>query len=182
MKADAFFNTVRDALHKDFLCQQQGSFLEHVEVHHDNSTSKFRLKCGAKMVAFSLDKKAKNPFPILNAGFNKRNDLTLICLTSDGKPLVFVIECKNSERPGDAQIQIEAGIAFCEYLFKILLFTHGLKLVPRFFGVAVFRPRQPPKGQTRPTFVRQGNHNILRAEWHVDVDLPVSELIRAVEN
>lgn len=180
MKADEFFNTVREALHPDFLCQPQSGFIEHVEVHHDNSTSKFRLKHTAKTVAFSLDKNGKNPFPILNAGLDKRNDLTLICLGSDGIPLVFVIECKNSVRPGEAQIQIEAGVAFCEYFFKILLFAHGMKLKPRFFGVAVYRPKQPPKGQTRPTFVHQGNHNILRADWHVDVDLPVSELIRAV--
>ena len=70
MQADEFFNIVRDSIHPDFLCQQQGAFIEHIEVHHDNSTSKFRLQCGAKMVAFSLDKKGKNPFPILNAGLN----------------------------------------------------------------------------------------------------------------
>lgn len=133
------------------------------------------------MVAFSLDTRNRNPFPILAPGLNARNDLTVVCLAQDGTPLIFVIECKSSGRPGDAQHQIECGIEFCKYLFELIVFCHGIKLEPRYFGVAAYRPANPPKGTTRPSFVRQGKHGLLRAEWSIDVELPLSELIRAAK-
>lgn len=181
MTSEEFFNTVRDAINPDFHCQAHGGKLEHIEQHHDGSTSSFCLKPSGKMVAFSLDKKGKDPFPILAPGLNSRNDLTVVCLGSDGTALVFVIECKNSGNPGNAQHQIECGIAFCEYLFKVMLFTHGAKVAPRYFGVAAYRPATPLKGTTRPKFVDQGKHGVLRAEWPIAVALPLAELIRAAE-
>ncbi len=181
MTAEEFFNALESAIHPDFICRAHGGYLEHEEIHRDGSISRFRLKPSAKQFAFSLDKRGKDPFPIVAAGFNARNDLTVICLQSDGTPLLFVIECKGSLRPRDAQHQIDCGIAFGEYLFKLVRFQHGLRLTPRCFGVAAYRPKSPPKGLTRPSFIRQGHGSNWRAEWHIDVDLPVSELVRAVE-
>ncbi len=181
MTAEEFFNALESAIHPDFICRAHGGYLEHEETHHDGTVSRFRLKPSVKHLAFSLDKRGKDPFPIVAAGFNARNDLTVICLKSDGTPLLFAIECKASESPGNAQHQIECGIAFGEYLFKLIRFQHGLRLKPHCFGVAAYRPKSAQKGTTRPSFVRQGKGNVLRAEWHIDVDLPVSELVRAVE-
>lgn len=181
MEDEDFFNTVRDAIHEDFHCNPSSGKLEHVEHHHDGSTSQFSLIPSAKMVAFSLDKKGKNPFGILAPGLDAKNDLTIVCLGTKGQVLVFVIECKNAKDQRKAQHQIEAGIAFCEYLFKIILFNHGKTIVPRCFGVVVFRPKFAPKGTTRPKFVKQGEHGVHRAEWHIDVALPLKELILAAE-
>jgi len=133
------------------------------------------------MVAFSLDKRGKEPFGILAPGLDSKNDLTLVCLDANKRPLVFVIECKNSGSIGNAQHQIECGIAFCKYLFQLIVFVHDIKMTPRFFGVAVYRPKFPPKGTTRPQFVTVGQNGILRATWHLDVELPLTELIRAAE-
>jgi len=181
MTDDEFFKTVESAIHPDFVCRAHGGYLVHEEKHHDGSTSRFRLKPSAKMVAFSLDKRGKNPFQILAPGLDARNDLTVICLGAGGVPLLFAIECKGVESTGRAQHQIECGIAFGEYLFHLIRFPHGQRRKPRCFGVAAFRPKSPPKGTTRPNFVRQGKGDVLRANWHIDVDLPVSELIRATE-
>lgn len=180
MTSNDFFNTVRDAIQTDFLCVAHAGLLEHNETHHDGSRSRFRLKASAPHVAFSLDKPSLNPFMVLAPGLNSRNDLTVLCLGADGVPLVFVIECKNSPSPGDAQHQIGCGIAFCEYLFKLVRFRHGIQVEPRYFGVAAYRPKSPPKGLTRPKFVRQGSHGgLMRADWSVNVDLPWTELVRA---
>lgn len=181
MTDEGFFNTLESAIHPDFICRAHGGYLEHEEEHHDGTVSRFRLKPSVKLVAFSLDKRGKNPFPVVAAGLNARNDLTIICLGSDGVPLLFAIECKASESPGQAQHQIECGIAFGEYLFELIRFSHGLSLRPRCFGVAAYRPKNPPKGTTRPSFIKQGRGKVLRADWSIDVDLPVAELIRSVE-
>lgn len=181
MTDDEFFNAVERAIHPDFVCRAHGGYLVHEEIHHDGSTSRFRLKPSAKMVAFSLDTRGRNPFPVVAAGMNARNDLTVICLGADASPLLFAIECKASESPGHAQYQIECGIAFGEYLFKLIRFSHGHALKPRCFGVAAYRPKSPLKGTTRPSFIKQGKGNMLRADWSIDVDLPISELIRAAE-
>ena len=183
MTSEEFFNTVRDAIQADFRCVAHAGHLEHNEIHHDGSTSQFRLKASVPHVAFSLDKSGLDPFKVLAPGLNSRNDLTVVCLSADGVPLVFVMECKNSINPGHAQHQIGCGIAFCEYLFQILRLRDGLKYNAKYFGVAAYRPKSPPKGETRPKFVRQGNHaGLLRADWLVDVVLPLSELVRATEN
>ncbi|MBL8473921.1 MAG: hypothetical protein KF778_06610 [Rhodocyclaceae bacterium] len=181
MTDEEFFNIVERAIHPDFLCRAHGGYLVHAESHHDGSTSRFRLKASAKMVAFSLDKRGENPFPVVAAGMNARNDLTVICRGTDASPLLFAIECKASENPRRAQYQIECGIAFGEYLFKLIRFSHGHALTPRCFGVAAYRPKSPPKGTTRPSFFKQGKGNTLRANWPIDVDLPISELIRAAQ-
>jgi len=182
MTPDEFFNTVRDAIHSDFHCVAHAGHLEHKETHHDGSTSQFRLKASVRHVAFSLDKHGLNPFMVLAPGLNSRNDLTVVCLGADGVPVVFVIECKNSPSPGDAQHQIGCGMAFCEYLFQLVRLRHGIQVKARYFGVAAYRPKSSPKGLTRPKFVRQGNHGgLLRADWFVDVVLPLTELVRATQ-
>ncbi|MDP2831960.1 MAG: hypothetical protein Q8Q28_01415 [Pseudomonadota bacterium] len=181
MRAEDFFNTVRSAIRPDYLCTPHAGKLLHEEQHRDGTSSTFCVIPSGRMVALSLDKKGKDPFPILAPGLNSRNDLTIICLGQSGKPLVFVIECKNSANPGDAQHQMECGKAFCEYLFKLILFQHGTKVSPDYFGVAVYLPKSPPKGLTRPKFIQVGLHSLMRAEWHLAVDLPLSELIRAAE-
>lgn len=180
--ADAFFNTVRDAIAPSFRKTAHAGELEHIEHHHDGSRSTFRLRASAKHVAFSLDHPGQDPFPVLAAGLNSRNDLTVICLSPAGVPLVFVIECKNSPSPGDAQHQIECGIAFCKYMFDLALRDLDVDAGDvRYFGVVAYRPKFPPKGVTRPLFVRQGKGNILRTDWYVDVVLPLAELIRSTE-
>ncbi len=175
-----FFNTVRDAIAKEFLKTAHAGVLEHQEYHHDGSTSTFRLKASAPHVAFTLDPASKkNPFSILAPGFNARNDLTVVCLDNRGRPLVFIIECKNSSSAGNAQHQIECGMAFCKYLFNLLRFGHGQIVEPRLFGVVAYRPKSSPKGNTRPCFIKPGQNRILRADWAVHVELPLLELIRA---
>lgn len=185
MTHDEFFNTVRDAIDPKFHCAAQASFLVHQETHHDGSSSRFRLNASAPHVAFSLDKHRLNPFEVLAPGLNSRNDLTVCCLDPNGTPLVFVIECKNSPSPGDAQHQIGCGIAFCKYLFQLIRFRHGLQVEPRYFGVAVYRTRNPAKGLTRPSpikFIQQGKDGgFLRADCSTDVDLPLTALIRATQ-
>lgn len=180
MTPEVFFNTVRDAIAQDFLRTAHSGVLEHQEHHHDGSISTFRLIPSARHVAFTLDPTSKqNPFPILAPGLNARNDLTIVCLDSHGRPLIFIVECKNSSSAGNAQHQIECGMAFCKYLFSLLRFGHGQIVEPRLFGVVAYRPKSLPKGRTRPCFIEQGQNSILRADWAVDVDLPLSELIRA---
>lgn len=183
MTQDEFFNTVRDAIDPKFHCAAQAGFLEHEETHHDGSSSRFRLNASAPHVAFSLDKPRMNPFEVLAPGLNSRNDLTVCCLTPKGIPLIFVIECKNSPSPGDAQHQIGCGIAFCKYLFELVRFRHGVQAEPKYFGVAVYRTRSPIKGLTRPSpvkFINQGNHGgLMRADCTSDVVLPLTALIRA---
>jgi hypothetical protein len=185
MTPDDFFNAVRDAIDPKFHCTAHAGFLEHQETHHDGTTSRFRLKASASHVAFSLDKPALNPFMVLAPGMNSRNDLTVCCLASNGTPLVFVIECKNSPSPGDAQHQISCGIAFCKYLFELIRSRHRVQIEPKYFGVAVYRTKSPSKGLTRPgsiKFVRQGNHGgLMRADYSVELVLPLTELLRATE-
>lgn len=183
MTQDEFFNTVRDAIEFRFHCAAHAGFLEHQETHKDGITSRFRLKASAPHVAFSLDKLRMNPFEVLAPGLNSRNDLTVCCLSPNGVPLVFVIECKNSLSPGEAQHQIGCGIAFCKYLFQLIRFQHGIQVEPRYFGVAVYRTKSPAKGLTRPSpvkFVMQGKHGgLMRADCSTEVVLPLTELIRA---
>ncbi len=182
MTPEEFFNLVRDSIHSDFHCQKHGGLVTHNEVHHDGTTSKFSLRLSCKAEAFSLDKPGKDPFPIVVPGMNSRNDLTVVCLDSKGQPLVFVVECKNSGSPNNAQHQIECGMAFCEYLFKLLSVCHGKHIVPKLFGVAAYNPKSPPKGTTRPRFVSQGKLGILRAEWSIALELPLRELVQAAES
>lgn len=180
MTPNEFFNTVRDSLEPRFHCTAHSGLITHTELHANGIKSHFELKASARHIAFSLDKPGLNPFDILAPGLNSRNDLTVCCLSPKGIPLVFVIECKNSVRPGDAQHQISCGMEFCKYLFSLLRFKHGIRVEPKYFGVAAYRPKSPPKGLTRPRFIRQGgNDGLMRAEWLVDVVLPLSELIRA---
>lgn len=183
LSAAEFFNGVRDAIHPDFHAPAAAGIVAHEECHHDGSASVFKLRASAQHVAFSLDRPGKNPFLIIKSGLNARNDLTVVCLSAKGIPLVFVIECKNTGNPGKAQHQIECGMAFCDYLFKLLRFGHGICVAPRYFGVAAYRPKTPPKGTTRPKFVHQGNHGGLwRTDWSINVELPLTELIRAAED
>lgn len=183
MTQNEFFNAVRDAIDPRFHCVAKAGLIEHHETHKDRSTSVFRLKASAPHVAFSLDAPGLNPFDILAPGLNSRNDLTVCCLSEKGIPLVFVMECKNSTSPGDAQHQISCGMAFCRYLFQLVQFRHGIGVEPQYFGVAVYRTRSPLKGSTRPSlpkFVRQGNYGgLMRADCAVDVVLPLTALIRA---
>lgn len=182
MKAEDFFNTVRNAIHPDYICTPNAGRLLHEEDHHDGSKSKFCVIPSSRMAAFSLDKKGKNPFQIIAQGLNSRNDLTVICLSQTGKPMVFVFEYKNSSNPGNAQHQIECGKAFCEYLFKLISLNSNEKANPDYFGVAVYHPKSPQKGLTRPKFMQVGRHGLWRAEWSISVDLPLTELIRAAEH
>ena len=184
MKPEEFFNHVRTAIDEQFHCAVHGGQLTHKEVHHDDSESEFSIRASCKMVAFSLDKRGLNPFPILNTsekGLSAKNDLTIIC-ESGGQVYVFVIEYKNSSKPGKAQHQIECGAAFCEYLFKLLQYCHGVTIArpPRILGVAAYRPQ---KGKTTPRikFSAQGQHGILRADWLIEDTLRLSELVRAAE-
>ncbi|WP_180880408.1 hypothetical protein [Stenotrophomonas maltophilia] len=179
VSATTFFDAVAQSICSDFIVKSDRGKITHYEEHHDNTKSKFEISSNAKHVAFSLDVKGEEPFAILGPGFNTRNDFTVVCLSEEGRPLVFVVECKNSESPGDAQAQISRGIHFVEYLFDIINSVKKWQLDPRIFGVAAYRPRFPPKGTTRPKFVEVGAAKILRAEWHVGVVLPLSELIRA---
>ncbi len=188
MKPDDFFNAVREAIHVDFHRTAHNGLLTHHEQHDADTASEFSIRPTCKMVAFSLDVRGANPFPVFNAsvaGLTAKNDLTIIC-ENKGKVYVFVIEYKNSANPGNAQHQIECGMAFAEYLFKLLRYCQGLKIEPHIFGVAAYRPRRPAKGQTNPQirFSRQGLHDILRAEWIIDdaFPLPLSELVRAAES
>lgn len=182
MKTDDFFNCVRTAINDQFHCPVQGPSLTHKEIHHDGSESEFSIRASCKMVAFSLDKRGLNPFPILNtseAGLSAKNDLTIICENS-GQVYVFVIEYKNSFNPGKAQHQIECGAAFCEYLFKLIRYSYGANVTPRILGVAAYRPQ---KGKTTPRikFCEQGQHGIWRADWLIEGTLPLSELVRAAQ-
>lgn len=180
MRADEFFNVVRDAVCNDFHCLYgAGGVLEHRECHADGAVSVFRVRMSRKAVAFSLDKPGKDPFSVIPAGMNNRNDLTIVCLAKDGTPVVFVVECKNSGSPLTAQRQIECGMAFSEYLFKIIGIHRKVNLKPRIYGVVAYLPKSPPKGTTRPQFVEQGLRGILRAEWQLNVELPLNELVRA---
>jgi hypothetical protein len=181
MTDDNFFNAIRQVLNSSYLCSAEGGILKHRETHHDGSSSEFRLKVSAKMLAFSLDKAGRNPFDILAPGSNLRNDLTVVCRGKDQQPLVFVFECKNSSNTLNAQKQIEHGTAFCEYLFKLLHVNHGLHFQPRCMGVLAYRPKHPPKGTTRPQFGPVGLHGGLRADWRHDIELPLRELMRAAE-
>lgn len=182
MKRQDFFNLINEAIAPDFRKPAEAGYIVHEETHHDGRTSRFRLKASAPFVAFSMDVRGKEPLAILNAGeMRTRNDLTVICLDEQGYPLVFVLEHKNSPNIGDAQFQIECGQAFCEYLFRLLELREQRLPKPRFFGIAVYRLRHPPKGTTRPSFVPIGNMGLKRAYWDMDIDLPLTELIRAAE-
>jgi hypothetical protein len=182
MKPEEFFNCVRAAIDERFHCPAQGAFLTHTETHHDGRESSFSIRASCKMIAFSLDKRGLNPFPILNtseAGLSAKNDLTVIC-ESGGHIYVFVIEYKNAGNPGKAQHQIECGAAFCEYLFTLLRYCYDVNITPRILGVAAYRPQ---KGKTTPRikFSAQGQHGLLRANWLIENPLPLSELVRAAE-
>jgi hypothetical protein len=181
MTDDEFFNTIRDVFNPQYLCTAEGGVLKHKETHHDGSTSEFRLKTSAKLLAFSLDKPGRNPFDILAAGRNLRNDLTVVCRGRNAQPLVFVFECKRSGSPLNAQRQLEHGMAFCEYLFELVRVTHGTRFRPQCMGVVAYRPKHPPKGTTRPSFFKVDQHGMFRADWHYDVELPLRELVRAAE-
>jgi hypothetical protein len=181
MTDDEFFNPIRDVLNPHYLCVADAGVLKHRETHHDGSTSEFRLIPSSKMLAFTLDKAGRNPFDILASGCDLRNDLTIVCRGQNDRPLVFVIECKRSGSPLHAQRQIEHGVAFCEYLLKLVHVGHGTRLNPRFMGVVAYRPKQPAKGTTRPQFKPVGRHDLLRAEWHYDTALPLRELVNAAE-
>lgn len=183
MKVDDFLNCVRDSLHPKFLCHANivaGGVVEHREDHGNGKESVFQLKLSRKGLVFSLDQQGHNPFEIIAPGINNRNDLTVVCFGDKSTPLVFVIECKNSGSPGKAQRQIECGVAFVEYLFKLIKIQHGTGIHPEIFGVAAYRPASPPKGTTRPKFVVTGTNGLLRADWSIAVVLPLSELIKAV--
>lgn len=180
--AAEFFNRMESAIHADFLCRPQAGLLTHEELHADGSTSSFSIKPSCKMLAFSIDKRRQNPFPVLNPainGLSAKNDLTIIC-ENKGRVYVFVLEYKNATNPGRAQHQIECGIAFCEYLFKLLNICHGSGVVPHFFGVAAYRPQ---KGRTTPRikFAKTGLRGVLRADWLIENPLPLSVLVRAAE-
>ncbi len=182
MDSAEFLNQVESAIHANFLCRPQSGLLTHEELHSDGSTSSFSIKPSCKMVAFSIDQRGQNPFPVLNLeikGLSAKNDLTIIC-ENKGKVYVFVLEYKNSANPGRAQHQIECGIAFCEYLFKLLRVCYGVGVVPHFFGVAAYRPQ---KGKTNPRikFAKTGLNGVLRADWLIENVLPLSELVRAAE-
>lgn len=182
MKPDEFFNHLRAAIAADFHCQPHAGLLTHDEVHSDGKESSFSIRATCKLLAFSLDKRGLNPFPVLNpatAGLTAKNDLTIIC-ESKGQVYVFIIEYKNAPNPGKAQHQIECGMAFCEYLFKLIGYCHAINVKPHFFGVAAYRPQ---KGKTIPRikFTRQGHHQIWRADWLIESTLPLSELVRAAE-
>ena len=180
MKMDEFFNLVNDAIAPDFRKPAESGYIVHQEIHHDGRTSCFRLNASAACVAFSMDIRGKEPVAIINAGKMRcRNDLTVICLDEKGSPLVFLFEHKNSENIGDAQFQIESGQAFCEHLFRLLELQYPRIPKPRFFGIAVYRLKYPPKGTTRPNFTPIGNRGLNRAYWDMNIDLPLTELIRA---
>ena len=184
MTDDEFFNAIRDAISPAYRCEPFSGKLEHVEKHEGGRTSVFCLRPSQKMVAFSLDKPGKTAFEVLGRGLDSKNDLTVICRGSSGHALVFVIECKNSRQTLGAQGQIECGIAFCEYLFKLLLSRCRFKVEARFLGVLVNDTRTPTKGTTRPSrmvFTRQGLYSVWRAQWPISVPLPMTELIRAAE-
>lgn len=193
MKSDDFFNLINDAIAPSFRKVAEAGFLVHEESHHDGNTSSFSLNASVPNVAFSLDVRGKEPFGIFNAGKRKicaKNDLTVICLDMQGDPLVFVFEHKNSTDSGNAQFQIESGQAFCEYLFRLLKLQTQRQLKPRFFGIVVYRLNNPRgKGTTRPRnnttrlrFRTSGKNGLLRAEWDMNVVLPLTELIRAAEH
>lgn len=182
MKEDDLLNCIRDSLNPNFLCHANivaGGVVEHREDHGKGKESIFRLKLSRKGLVFSLDQRGKNPFEIIAPGMNNRNDLTVFCFGKDSIPLIFVIECKNSGSPGTAQKQIECGIAFVDYLFKLIKIQHGTGVSPKIYGVAAYRPPSPPKGTTRPKFVETGNNGILRADWSIAVELPLSALVKA---
>jgi hypothetical protein len=183
MKPDDFFNAVRSVIDSKFYCVSGiGGKLTHRETHKHGVTSEFVVNASVKNVAFSLDKQGHNPFEILSAGYNTRNDLTICCLSAAGVPLVFVIECKNSTSSGNAQNQIECGIAFCEYLFRIVEIKHNLITSPKFFGVLAYKPKTPAKGFTKPQspiFAKVGKLGVMRADWHIGAPLPLTALARA---
>lgn len=174
-----FFNLIQESIHPDFHCHPHCGVVTHEETHHDGTKSKFSLRMSKKGIAFSLDKSGKDPFHIIVPGMNSRNDMTVVCLGDDKRPLVFVIECKNSGNPNNAQRQIECGIDFCTYLFRLMRTCHGVNIEPKIFGVAAYNPKSPPKGTTRPRFVRQGKQGVLRAEWSIATELPLKELVEA---
>lgn len=182
MKEDDFLNCVRESLHPDFLCHANivaGGVVEHREDHGSGKESIFRLRLSRKGLVFSLDKQGRNPFEIIAPGMNNRNDLTVLCFGDKSTPLVFVIECKNSGSPLTAQKQIDCGVAFVEYLFKLVKIQHGTGIHPKVYGVAAYRPASPPKGTTRPKFVKTGKSGLMRANWSIAVELPLLELVRA---
>lgn len=184
MNANDFFQSVRDTIDTKFHCISgiDGNFT-HREIHANGVTSEFVVKVSRKAVLFSLDKPGCQPFAVLSAGYNTRNDLTVCCLSESGEPLVFVIECKNSKSTGNAQHQIDCGVAFCEYLFRIFEIKQNQKIEPQFFGVVVYQTKTPAKGTTRPKpleFAKVGKHGVMRAEWHMHTVLPLTTLIRAV--
>jgi hypothetical protein len=187
MKSDDFFNIVGSAIASGFRKTAHAGKLVHEETHRDKSVSYFSVNASAQHVAFSLDVRGLEPLAILNPsmrGLTARNDLTIVCLSEEGVPLVFIIECKNAESPGKAQEQIECGQAFCEYLFKLLQIQDSRIPKPRYFGVAVYRPKSPPKGITGPAgmkFKPTGKAGLPRADWHIDTCLPLNDLIRATE-
>lgn len=183
MKTDDFFQSVRNTIDTKFHCVSGlGGQLVHRETHDKGVVSEFVVKASVKHVAFSLDTPNCNPFAILSAGYNTRNDLTVCCLSESGDPLVFVIECKNSKSPGNAQNQIDCGVAFCQYFFRVFEIKHNLNIHPRFLGVVVYQTKTPAKGTTRPKpleFAKVGKHDVLRAEWNINTVLPLTALIRA---
>ncbi len=183
MKTDDFFQSVRDTIDAKFHCVALAGKLTHRETHAHGAVSEFVVIASAKHVAFSLDMPSCNPFEILSAGFNTRNDLTVCCLSESGEPLVFVIECKNSKSTGNAQDQIDCGVAFCDYFFRIFEIKQNQKIKPKFFGVVVYQTKTPAKGTTRPRpleFAQVGKHGVMRADWHMNTALPLTALIRAV--
>lgn len=180
MKPDEFFNLVNSAIAPDFRKPAEAGYIIHQETHHNGRESSFSLKASAPFVAFSMDVRGKEPLGIINSGrLCARNDLTVICLDEKGIPLVFLFEHKNSTQIGDAQFQLECGQAFCEYLFRLLQLQEPRIPKPRFFAIAVYRLRQPPKGTTRPQFSSSGN--LTRAYWDMGIPLPLTELIRAAQ-
>jgi len=185
MTTEDFFNLIRDAIAPDFRKVAESGYIEHQEIHHDGPTSGFRLNPSAPHVAFSMDVRGKEPVAILNKGkFRCRNDLIVICLDESGSPLVFLFEHKNSEDIGDAQFQLDSGQAFCEYLFHLLKLQDQRLPDPRYFGIAVYRPKSISIGTTKPkevSFKPTGKHQLLRAGWHMDVTLPLTALISAAE-
>ncbi len=184
MKTHDFFNLVNDAIAPDFRKAANAGYIVHEEIEDNGSiSSSFTLKASAPFVAFSMDVRGKKPVAILKSGkICSVNDLTFICLDSKGYPLVFIFEHKDSFDIRNAQLQIECGQAFCEYLFRLLELQYPrIPKSPRFFGIAVYRLKYPPKGTTRPNFVPIGVRGLNRAYWDMNIVLPLTELIRATE-
>ena len=114
MKTDEFFNEVRAAIDEQFHCVAQGGVLVHQEQHHDGTESSFSIRASCKLVAFSLDKRGLNPFPILSTSVKKltaKNDLTIIC-ESRGQVYVFVsnYSALGIVVPAQAGIQRQRGV------------------------------------------------------------------------